>query len=326
MTGLRPRPSPRLNIRPSPIMPTHRCGQVRGPSPAEEALHREAGRAPCPGRQWKRSISGRRMAISSASARSRAARSRATCSWIALASSACCWERPWASHSSRAATCCSVTRRLRCRCPMPAPDDPMASHTISTAQASAGWTWDIGLPTRRGVGLRLFKPPHQRRRSDRRIAGLYRAGGQRAYPPQDWHSRRSSRNLLEEQLRRGRSVSRLPGMPLESSAIVLVELSAKLIAEQMPANRGVMDIVARRFNEVSDYRWGRIIDFLKLHYVLTKRPEKFWQDNTTDLGHRTGAPEGPAASVEVPAALVPGRIRPAGRSVSGGKLSICAVR
>ncbi|MEJ0043399.1 MAG: tryptophan 7-halogenase [Rhizomicrobium sp.] len=28
------------------------------------------------------------------------------------------------------------------------------------------------------------------------------------------------------------------------------------------------------------YRWGRIIDFLKLHYVLTQRPEKFWRDNT----------------------------------------------
>jgi tryptophan halogenase len=31
---------------------------------------------------------------------------------------------------------------------------------------------------------------------------------------------------------------------------------------------------------VNHYRWGRIIDFLKLHYVLTKRPEKFWRDNT----------------------------------------------
>ena len=31
------------------------------------------------------------------------------------------------------------------------PDAPIASHTISTAQ-SAGWIWDIGLPTRRGTG------------------------------------------------------------------------------------------------------------------------------------------------------------------------------
>src|SRR4029077_14953186 len=68
--------------------------------------------------------------------------------------------------------------------------------------------------------------------------------------------------------------------PLEASAIVLVELSAKLIAEQMPANREIMDIVAARFNEVTHYRWGRIIDFLKLHYVLTKREDSaFWRDN-----------------------------------------------
>ncbi len=68
--------------------------------------------------------------------------------------------------------------------------------------------------------------------------------------------------------------------PLESSAIVLVELSAKLIAEQMPANREIMDIIAKRFNEVTLYRWGRIIDFLKLHYVLTRRTDTaFWRDN-----------------------------------------------
>ena len=61
---------------------------------------------------------------------------------------------------------------------------------------------------------------------------------------------------------------------------MLVELSAKLIAEQMPANREVMDIVAARFNDVTHYRWGRIIDFLKLHYVLTQRTDSaFWRDN-----------------------------------------------
>jgi tryptophan halogenase len=31
---------------------------------------------------------------------------------------------------------------------------------------------------------------------------------------------------------------------------------------------------------VTEYRWGRIIDFLKLHYVLTRRTDnKFWTDN-----------------------------------------------
>jgi tryptophan halogenase len=48
----------------------------------------------------------------------------------------------------------------------------------------------------------------------------------------------------------------------------------------MPACREVMDIIAKRFNETTMYRWGRIIDFLKLHYVLTKRTDSaFWKDN-----------------------------------------------
>jgi tryptophan 7-halogenase len=41
-----------------------------------------------------------------------------------------------------------------------------------------------------------------------------------------------------------------------------------------------MDIVSARFNDVTHYRWGRIIDFLKLHYVLTQRQDTaFWRDN-----------------------------------------------
>jgi tryptophan halogenase len=41
-----------------------------------------------------------------------------------------------------------------------------------------------------------------------------------------------------------------------------------------------MDIIAKRFNDVTLYRWGRIIDFLKLHYVLTRRTDTaFWRDN-----------------------------------------------
>jgi len=68
--------------------------------------------------------------------------------------------------------------------------------------------------------------------------------------------------------------------PLEASALVLVELSASMIAEQLPANRAVMDIVAKRFNDTFSYRWQRIIDFLKLHYMLSKREDSaFWRDN-----------------------------------------------
>jgi hypothetical protein len=48
----------------------------------------------------------------------------------------------------------------------------------------------------------------------------------------------------------------------------------------MPATRDSMDIVARRFNDAFTYRWERVIDFLKLHYVLTQRTDSdFWLDN-----------------------------------------------
>jgi len=70
--------------------------------------------------------------------------------------------------------------------------------------------------------------------------------------------------------------------PLEASALVLVELSAAMIAEQLPANRQIMDVVAKRFNDKFLYRWDRIIDFLKLHYILSQRQDSdYWKDNTS---------------------------------------------
>jgi tryptophan 7-halogenase len=155
---------------------------------------------------------------------------------------------------------------------------PIASNTISTAQ-SAGWIWDIGLPARRGIGyvysrrhisddeaareLQRYLGPAGADRPVRRIA--MRCGHRETFWKGNCVAVGLSAGFLE---------------PLEASAIVLIEMSAKLIAEQMPRCREVMDIIAARFNATTLYRWGRIIDFLKLHYVLTKRDDSaFWRDN-----------------------------------------------
>jgi len=53
-----------------------------------------------------------------------------------------------------------------------------------------------------------------------------------------------------------------------------------MIAEQLPTTRKTMAIVARRFNQTFQYRWERIVDFLKLHYILSKREEPFWRSMT----------------------------------------------
>jgi tryptophan halogenase len=167
---------------------------------------------------------------------------------------------------------------LAAQVPYATTDEPMASQTISTAQ-EAGWIWDICLPTRRGVGY-VYSSRHSSEEAARATLQRY-IGPQhcdlpvRKIPIRSGHRQTFWKNNCI-------AVGLAGGFlePLESSAIVLVELSAKLIAEQLPANREIMDIVARRFNEVTTYRWGRIIDFLKLHYVLTRRTDTaFWRDN-----------------------------------------------
>jgi hypothetical protein len=68
--------------------------------------------------------------------------------------------------------------------------------------------------------------------------------------------------------------------PLEASSIVMIELSAKSIANLLPGCSGGMRQAARLFNETFRYRWERIIDFLKLHYLLSRRTDsRFWSDN-----------------------------------------------
>src|SRR3546814_2785421 len=65
--------------------------------------------------------------------------------------------------------------------------------------------------------------------------------------------------------------------PLESSAIVLIELSLRALAENFPASRAAMAIHAERFNTLFRYRWDRVVEFLKLHYALSRRDEPYWR-------------------------------------------------
>ena len=68
--------------------------------------------------------------------------------------------------------------------------------------------------------------------------------------------------------------------PLEATAIMLIEISSRFIAENLPPSKALMTPISKRFNQQMDYKWSRIIDFLKLHYMLTKRPEPYWKAHT----------------------------------------------
>lgn len=164
--------------------------------------------------------------------------------------------------------------------PYATPDQAIASATIATAQA-AGWIWDIGLPTRRGVGY-VYSSAHTGEEQARRdlVGYIRRTGGDIDSEPRRialnpghresfWH-----RNCVAVGISAGFIE------PLEASALAMIELSAHMIAEDLPPNRELMDVVARRFNQRFLHRWGRIVEFLKLHYLLSRREETgFWQDN-----------------------------------------------
>jgi len=173
-------------------------------------------------------------------------------------------------------------RALAVQVPVAAPDSPIASQTISTAH-EAGWIWDIGLPTRRGVGC-VYSSRHA---SDEQAALTLEAHVRATSPHVDpkalayrqlsFRSGHRARFWERNCLAIGLSAGFLE--PLEASAIVLVEMSIEALLANFPANRGVMDIQARRFNALFAYRWQRIIDFLKLHYVLSHRQQPYWQDH-----------------------------------------------
>ncbi|PUA28285.1 MAG: tryptophan halogenase [Cellvibrio sp. 79] len=171
-----------------------------------------------------------------------------------------------------------IDTALAAQIPYEHENSPIASHTISTAQ-SAGWIWDIGLRHRRGIG-HVYSSRHTNEERameelQRYIGPAFNQASVRKIPIHCGHRKIFWKNNC---VAVGLSAGFLE--PLEASALVLVELSATFIAEQLPARREVMDITAKRFNETFQYRWQRIIDFLKLHYILSKRTDsEFWIDN-----------------------------------------------
>ena len=169
---------------------------------------------------------------------------------------------------------------LALRVPYANEDDPMACHTIATGQ-KAGWIWDIGLTHRRGIGhvyssqylsddealenLQLYLGDTGKGIEPRKIS--FKSGYRKQYWKNNCVAVGMSAGFVE---------------PLEATAIMLVEIAARYIAENIPPDSEVMKITAKRFNQQMDYRWQRIIDFLKLHYLLTKRSEPYWQAHTDE--------------------------------------------
>ena len=172
---------------------------------------------------------------------------------------------------------------LATQVPYSSENNDIASTTNSTAQ-SAGWIWDIGLSSRRGVGYTY---------SDKHISDKDAAQELKRYLIQSIGEQNTDKLTFRKLtftpgyrekfwIKNCLAVGMASGFiePLEASALALIELSISMLSEQLPQNREHMAIISTRYNERFTYRWQRVIEFLKLHYVLSKRRDsKYWQDN-----------------------------------------------
>ena len=174
-------------------------------------------------------------------------------------------------------------RALAAQVPYANEHDPIASQTIATAQRN-GWIWDIGLPTRKGIG-HVYASDFT---SDDEAAAELTAYIARSLPSEQ----AKALNFRRIDFRPGHrelfwhrncvAIGMAAGFlePLEASALVLVELGAAMIADDMPATRAAMAVVGKRYNERFRYRWDSIIDFLKLHYAVSQRRDTaYWREH-----------------------------------------------
>lgn len=155
-------------------------------------------------------------------------------------------------------------------------DEPIACHTIATAKA-AGWIWDIGLQQRRGIGY-VYSSQHCSEVEARSTLAQY-IGCEALDVAKKIQFKPGHRQVFWKNncVAVGLAAGFLE--PLEASALMLIETSANYIAEQIPADIALMPLVAKRFNIMMLKKWRGVIDFLKLHYVLSERMEPFWQQH-----------------------------------------------
>lgn len=168
-------------------------------------------------------------------------------------------------------------RALAIQLPYDQPDAPIPSYTISTAQ-EAGWTWDIGLTTRRGIG-HVYSSDHT---DDARAEEVLRRYCGSASDGVEVRSIRFEPGYRETNwVKNCVAIGLSSGFfePLEATGIIFCEVAAVMLTTLFPWG-GDYEASARQFNSIMLKRYERARDFIKLHYCLSERRDsQFWRDN-----------------------------------------------
>ncbi|MBR0552167.1 tryptophan halogenase family protein [Stakelama marina] len=168
-------------------------------------------------------------------------------------------------------------RAVVCRPLYETPDAPIPPFTVATARPH-GWIWDIPLSERRGVGYVYSSRYCEAEDAERNLRSYLGEAGRNADSfeirirvgsrPTQWH-----RNCIAIGLAGGFIE------PLESTGIYLVDIALRWLSDLFP-DQSTMKVAAQEFNRRMNDCYADIIDFVKLHYCISKRDDtRFWIDN-----------------------------------------------
>jgi tryptophan halogenase len=149
-------------------------------------------------------------------------------------------------------------------------------YTLSTA-LSAGWVWDIPLQNRRAIGYvhsGAFLGEDAAEREIRAYEGAHAA-------KLDSRIVRFKVGMREKAWHRNCVAIGLAGgfiEPLESTGLYLSDLGSVLLSEYFP-DQADRDTLAFRYNRIMANRFFEVLDFVNMHYCLTRRTDtEFWRE------------------------------------------------
>lgn len=151
--------------------------------------------------------------------------------------------------------------------------------TTATAR-NAGWSWDINLQGRRGLGYVYSSNFLDANEAERDLKTA--EGGHAADLPVN-HIRFNSCKRAQSWASNCVAVGLADGFlePLESSGLYMIEFAAQALAELIPHAGPVQSNVATHFNTRMQALYEEVLDYINLHYVTSQRRDTpFWRAAT----------------------------------------------
>jgi tryptophan halogenase len=150
---------------------------------------------------------------------------------------------------------------------------PLTPYTRATAR-DAGWQWRIPLQHRTGNGL-VYSSKHLDEEAAEKLL-LSNLDGEQLANPNKLRFLAGKRRKMWN--RNCVAIGLAAGFlePIESTSIHLVQAAAIRLVRLFPdaeTDQATID----EFNRQSDFEWGRVRDFLILHYWANEREGPFWE-------------------------------------------------